>query len=106
MHHQDAEVRMFSSLLFMVTGELASPDSVCVAQCTWFILRCHVVYQSPSSYVLLVSCVYQGCPLYSSPSMGRREPWWRISHASYTYTSAATEVHAGWMHMLQGAEIE
>ena len=64
------------------------------------------VCQSPSSYVLLVSHVCQRCPLYSSPSMGRLELRWRISHASYTYISAAIEVHAGQMHMWQGAAFE
>ena len=73
------------------------------------------VCQSPSFCVLLVSCVYQ-CSifwclmlpevflvLYSSPSMGELELRWRISHASYTYILAATEVHAGQMHMWQDA---
>ncbi len=72
------------------------------------------VCQSPSSYVLLVSCVYQfsifWClmlpevflVLYSSPSMGELELR-RISHASYIYILAATEVHAGQMQMWQDA---
>jgi hypothetical protein len=38
--------------------------------------------------------------------MGRLELRWRIIHASYTYISAASEVHAGKMHMLQGAAFE
>ncbi len=84
-------------------GELVSPDSVCVAQCTCISSGVLCFCQSPSSYVPLVSYVYQGCPLYSSPSMGRLELWWRISHASYTYILAVTEVHAEEMHMWQGA---
>jgi hypothetical protein len=45
MHCRDerTEVKMFSfffCLLFMVMGELAAPDGVCVAQCTLFILWC------------------------------------------------------------------
>ena len=57
MHRRDerTEVKMFSfffCLLFMVMGELASPESVCVAQCTLFILRCPMFARVPP----LMSC--------------------------------------------------
>ena len=75
------------------------------------------VCQSPSSYVLLVSClpvfhllvsqVARGIPcLVFFPFHGELELRWRISHASYTYILAATEGHAGQMHMWQDAAFE
>ena len=62
MHHRDerTEVKMFSfffCLLFMVMGELASPESVCVAQCTLFILWCPMFARFPLLCLAFVICL-------------------------------------------------